>query len=353
MAKPKKTLTLVESSKSLEAHKLGLARELLDDIELSRLEPEQLLLKASRLARLLEENQTREWIDLELRGYSNTESARRYMTMFNRWTDANAQLGYWKPLASLGAWASAMQAEIQQLRVPDVNVSMSSSNPNEWVTGMAGSNVAKASDPVNTTLKRLQERTTAVAQLREIQARVMAEIHTFAVSAYHRLAFKGIAESIFRDHQSAVDDLLRTHASDVLEKIPAITARLAEGDAEAVSQALNSCRRMIKAFADAVQAPQSTDVEDNGEKYSIGLDKVLNRIQYFLSQRCGSKTRRERINRNLRALWERASAGAHADVTPDEGRALFLQCYLTLGEVLTAASDTKPATAATPPTTGD
>ena len=347
MAKPK-NLTIPESSKSLEAHKLGLARELLDDIELSRLGPEQLLLKASRLARLLDEASTREWIELELRGYPNTESARRYMTMFNRWTDAKAQLGYWKPLASLGAWAAAMQAEISQLRVPDVNVSMSSANPHEWVTGMAGSNVSKAAEPVNSTLNRIQERTTAVAQFREIQSRVMAQVHSFAVDAYHRLAFKRVAESIFRDHQSAVDELLRAHAADVLEKIPAITARLSEGDAEAVSQALNSCRRMVKAFADAIQPPQSNDVEEEGEKYSIGADKVLNRIQYFLSQRCGSKTRRDRMNRNLRAIWERASAGAHSDVTPDEGRTLFLQCYLTLGEVLTATANqggSKPSSA--------
>lgn len=349
MTKLKKTLSTIESSKSLEMHKIALARELLDDIELSRLGPEQLLLKASRLARLLEDSNTREWIEFELRGYANTESGRHYMTTFNRWIDVKTQSGYWQPLASLGAWLIAMQSEIQQLRIPDVNVSISSSNPHERVTGMEGSNIAKVSEPVSTILTRLEYRTKAVAQLRQIQSRVLAEIHSFAVSAYYGLAFQRVAESIFRDHQEAIDDLIRTHAGDVLEKIPAITARLSEGDPEAISQALNSCRRMIKAFADAVQPAQSIEVKDGDETYSIGTDRVLDRIKYFLSQRCSSKTRRDRINKNLRAVWDRASAGTHSDVTPDEGRTLFLQCYLTLGEILTATSDTKRISVQTTP----
>jgi hypothetical protein len=40
------------TTKSLSTHALELSRELLDDIELDRLEPEKLLYKCSRLARL-------------------------------------------------------------------------------------------------------------------------------------------------------------------------------------------------------------------------------------------------------------------------------------------------------------
>jgi len=331
-------LTSSDSRLNLEEHKLSLARDLLDDIELSRLGPEQLLLKASRLARLVDEDKTRDWLGFELRGYPDTDLGRRYMSHFGRWTDKKTNVGYWSPLSSVGAWAVAMQAEIQQLRVPDVSVSISSANPYEHVTGFAGMNLATASQPVNSTLLRLQQCTTQIAQLREIQSRVMAEIHTFAVRTYYRLAFSGTAESIFREHQSYVDRLLRDRASDAVEKIPAITARLSDDDPEAISQALNSCRRMIKAFADAVQPGENKQVEEEGEQYEIGSDKVLNRIQYFLSEKCRSKGRRERLNRNLRALWDRASSGSHAEVAPDEAKALFLQTYLTLGEILVACT---------------
>ncbi len=335
-----KPITNPENSKTLAAHKLSLSRDLLDDIELSRLEPEQLLLKASRLARLVDEVDILHWLEFELRGYPNTDLGLHYMTEFNRWTDADKQIGYFQPLAGLGALSAAMQAEIHQLRVPDVNVSMSSSNPHEFVTGLVSNNIAKVSQPIIMTLNRLQVRTMAVTQLREIQSRVMAEIHRFAVRTYYRLAFSNAAESIFRDHQIKIDTLLRSYASDVIEKIPAITARLTEGDAEAISQALSSCRRMIKAFADAIEPGQEKDIEIDGEKYNIGTDKVLNRILYFLMKGCTRKGRHERLNRNLHLIWERASVGTHGDVTTDEARALFLQTYLTLGEILIACSAT-------------
>jgi hypothetical protein len=338
--KLKKSLSTSDNPRSIDAHKLSLSRDLVDDIELSRLNPEQLLLKASRLARLIDDKTTLNWLSFELRGYPNTELSRKYMIFFNRMTDEKKLRGYWNPLGSLSAWAEVMQTEIKQLRIPDLNVSISSSNPHEWVAGSVNNNVEKVVAPVNAVLKRLHEQTTDVARFREIQSRVMAEIHSFAVQTYYRLAFKNVTDSIFREHQVAIDELLRRDACDVLEKIPAITTRLSEGDTEAISQALNSCRRMIKAFADSVQPPQDGEVEENGGKYCIGSEKVLNRIQYFLSQRCTSKSRKKRIIENLRFLWERVSVGVHNDINSDEARALFLQCYLTLGEILTASSGT-------------
>jgi hypothetical protein len=337
--KKKRLIANPDDPKTLAAHKLSLARDLLDDVELSRLSPEQLLLKAFRLARLVEEEDTCQWINFELHGYPNTDLGLHYMTEFNRWTDKSKQTGYWIPLANICAWAAARQTEIQQLRVPDINVSLSSSNPHEIVTGYIGSNVDKASQPVNEILRRLNKLSQEVAKYREIQSHVLVEIHSFAMRTYYRLAFSNAAESIFRDYQLEIDILLRSHARDVIEKIPAITSRLAEGDAEAISQALNSCRRMIKAFADTMEPGQEKDIDVDGEKYNIGSDKVLNRIQYFMTKKCTSKGRRERLSRNLRSIWDRASAGAHADVTNDEASALFLQTYLALGEVLKACTD--------------
>jgi len=79
----------------LAAHKLDLARDLLDDIELSRLAPEQLLLKATRLARLLDAKEVQTWLRFELEGYpGNDPVALRYMSRTDRWTDQPNNRGY-------------------------------------------------------------------------------------------------------------------------------------------------------------------------------------------------------------------------------------------------------------------
>jgi hypothetical protein len=331
----KDALSQLEGPSRLAAHKVSLARDLLDDIELGRLNPAQMLLKASRLARLVDDEETREWLEFELKGYQDLPAAKAQMWRFGRWTDQAKNLGYWTPFAALGAWADAHQAEILQLRVPDVSVSFGAALRESAAFKIS----ADAAAPVNTVVATLAQRAGSIGKLREIQSRVLAAVHDFASRTYYRLAFETAAKSVFEEHQAEIDKLLRAHAPDALEKIPAIVARLAEDDEEAISQAMNSCRRMIKAFADALQ-PASEDAADkDGLKYQLGSDKVLNRIEYFMVQRAGKGGRCERLKKNLRAIHDRASAGTHADVTADEAKALFLQTYLTLGEIIVACHD--------------
>jgi hypothetical protein len=330
-----------EMTDSISKHRLELARELLDDIELSRLSPEQLLLKTTRLARLSGDTEVRTWLGFELVGYENTEEGQKYMSLMGRWTDEDKCLGYWSPLAGINGSIAAMQIQIQQLQVPNVQLSLSSANPNEYVAGWGGRNLAGVSATATNVLSRLQALTSSITDLTSIRSRVVAQVHAFVSNTYYALAFSGAAESIFQRHQVAIDNMLREAAPDVLEKIPSVSERLVAGDAEAVSQAMNSCRRMIKAFADAVYPPSDTPATVDGQQYQVGSDKVLIRIQLFLRSRCPSESRRERLNQTLRRIHERASAASHADVSTDEARSLFLGTYLALGEVLGASKVTK------------
>ena len=328
---------MVETDTSISAHRIELARELLDDIELSRLAPEQLLLKAMRLARLRDDSEVRTWLNFELVGYPNSEEGRKYMDLMWRWTDKPKDIGYWIPLGAINGTIAAMQIQIQQLQVPNVQLSLASANPHEFVTGIGGKNAAGLSGPASAVLYRLSDLTTRISILNSIRSRVLARVHRFVCETYYALAFSGVAESIFQKYQVSIDASLRETAPDVLEKIPSISDRLAAGDREAVSQAMNSCRRMIKAFADAVYPPSDSPVTIDGQQFQVTADKDLNRIYLFLRNGCRSESRRDRLRQGLHRIHERASAGSHADVTPGEAKALFLSTYLVLGEILEAS----------------
>jgi len=247
---------------------------------------------------------------------------------FGRVTDQQKRLGYWVPLAGVTGLIQSMQAQIQQLQVPSIHFAPSSANPAEFVTGFAGRNIESAKAPAEGVLMRLQALTSAVGTLASVRSRVLAASHDFVADAYYRLTFAEVARTIFEAHESAVASLLRQAAPDAFDKIPAIIDRLLAGDTEAISQALNSCRRLIKAFADAVYPPSDSSVTIDGQTYQIGSDKVLNRIQLFVKSRCPSASRVDRLVKNIRQIHERASAGSHADVTIDEARNLFLQTDL-------------------------
>lgn len=324
---------------------LELAKELLDDVELSRLPPEQLLLKASRLARLVDDTATVRWVGWELNGYPNNQDAKSWMRRFGRFTNEQLNLGYWIPLAGISGSIASMQVQIQTLTVPNIQFAPSSANPNEFVTGFAGTTAQKATEPVNQILTRLQSLTTAVSDLSAIRSRVLAAVHGFAVKVYHELSFADVAESIFERFKTTIDALMQEAAPDVLEKVPSVYDRLAERDPEAISQAMNTVRRMIKVFADRVYPPSEVPREVDGQKYEIGSDKVLNRIKLYLHDKCPSGSRRDRLNRTLRDVYDRCSAGSHGDITSDEAKALFLQAYLALGEVLAVTTQPPPIAA--------
>jgi hypothetical protein len=262
------------------------------------------------------------------------------MRRFGRFTDETNNLGYWVPLAGVAGTMAAMQTQIQTLTVPNVHFAPSSANPHEYVAGWGGATADKIAQPANAVLGRLQSLTNGVATLSSIRSRVLAAVHEFAVRQYHALAFENLSESIFESHRAVIDRVLAEAAPEVLEKLPAVMDRIAAGDAEAVSQAMNSVRRMIKALADRVYPAVTEPVVVDGQKYEAGSDKVLNRLKLFLLSNCSSESRRDRLNRSIRDINERASAGAHADVTHSEARALMLAAHLTLGEIVECANIT-------------
>jgi hypothetical protein len=277
-----------------------------------------------------DDSEIRTWLNFELTGYYDSPEARKYMDLMWRWIEKDKNTGYWMPFAAVNATITEYQNQIKQLQVPNVQVA-------RVVPSYGGGAYAGFSDPVVTVLTRLNNLTSEIISLVSIRSRVLAHVHNFISGVYYSLVFSGAAESIFQSHQIAIDNLLREKVPDVLEKIPSISDRLAAGDKEAVSQAMSSCRRMVEAFADSVHPPSESPDTVKGHKVQVTKDKILNRIYVFLHKTCASETRRKRLNQGLHRIYERASAGTHHDVTPGEARALFLNTYLTLGEILEAS----------------
>jgi hypothetical protein len=111
---------MADNSKS--EHILQLTKDLLDDIELSRLSGEQLLLKTSRLARFVGSEETKEWLRYELEGYRSDEAiSLKYMTKTGRWSNYEKKQGWWGPLAQQEASIQALKAQQATMRTPDVS----------------------------------------------------------------------------------------------------------------------------------------------------------------------------------------------------------------------------------------
>lgn len=240
--------------------------------------------------------------------------------------------GYWHPIAQI---TSVLDSAMHQLRAmgraPDVNLSVSSTNQYE----RPSETTAKAlQDIMNQHATRAAGHAQTISTFSAIKSKVVGLIHQFVTNVYYERKFSAVAENVFEAYKRNLDTRLSAVASDVLEKFPAIYARLAENEPEAISQALNSCRRVMDAFADTIVPSSDVAVEVDGEMLSISNGKTKNKLFMFISKRTQSASRKKRLKQTLINMYEQVSKGVHSEVDSREARALILQTITYLGEVL-------------------
>jgi hypothetical protein len=214
-------------------HILALAHEIIDDAELSRCPVSALVLKASRLARLIGDEEVISWLGWERSGYDNTPLARQYMARTSRWINVDKDEAYWGTITEQEALIETNRMNIEALRGFQPH--------GEYATIQQANHHTK-----------LDNLRVNIAWGTAIVARVRGLVQDFATRVYYEALFGSAAEGIFEQYRLHVDASLSATAGDVFKKFPHVFERLGVGDAEAVSHALTSCRRIIDGLADAL-----------------------------------------------------------------------------------------------------
>lgn len=318
-------MSLPEQNKS--EHIVQLAKELLDDIELSRLSGEPLILRATRLARLINSEEIQSWLQYELKGYTcENELEIKYITKTGRWAnededeDDEEDRTYWESFAQQEAAIQALEIQLKQLR------------PQKSATSFT---IITNSDELKRTITKQIQRHNI------IKSKVIALLHGFVSGVYYEKAFSGLAENIFESYKREIDAKIAEKCGDVLSKLPYVYDRLRDRDVEAVSQGLTTCRRIIETFADTIYPPTKEKAQLDENTLKLDSSKHLNRINVYISQKISSKSRRERLRNFLSDLYSRICTGVHDKVSPQEAQALLLSTYLFLGEVLNFDTEKK------------
>ncbi len=302
-----------------KAEALILARSLLSDLEQPSVKFEVAVAKALRLAQLMGDDKRSEWLMYEMYGYRlDTDVGKVYAQMMGRW-DGKSKTGTFAPASTLATIVDSMMHSVD-----------------------AHKNYQPSGDFAHANhIDRIEKLNALVIQITPIQkilSILRSQLHFFASGAANEAQFSETSRSIFEGYQKSVDALLSSSATEAFAKLPQVFERLANGEQEAVSHALTSCRRIIDAFADAIFPPQELPLQVDGQALDCGKDKTRNRLRAYVSKHTTSRSRKERINKSIVLLYDRVSAGVHSDVPPDEARALVLQTYLLLGELLSLRS---------------
>lgn len=188
-------------------------------------------------------------------------------------------------------------------------------------------------------LKTRQRKTRIVARTRHL---------TFALlcSWERRLDYSTINESIFDGYRVKVDALLADGVPELLQQFSAVYRRLQEAAdsapdrdvTEELSQAITTCRRILKAVVDHVFPARD---EPSAEGLPLDDSKHRNRLSMFIRQAVSSDSDRALLDAIVAGLYERFTAidkmtnkAVHANVAIEIANLCALNTYIVCGETV-------------------
>jgi hypothetical protein len=187
-----------------------------------------------------------------------------------------------------------------------------------------------------------------VGECSSVLGRIENRVHEFLSITEKQLLYSQINADIFERNRQYVDERLKTISPEALDQLIAAYRRIGESTAESRSQALLSCRRILKTLADRFYPARSSPVIGaDGKKRILTDKKYIARLWQFVYERTKSSKSRDLLNAQVQDLGNRidrlydlSSKGVHDMVGEFEVNQCVIQTYLMVGDILRLAEDT-------------
>lgn len=307
-----------------------------------------LLRRSIRIASLRNDNANLVWLEIEMYGISGRPPAET--SQRNRELAVGVDADGWAAVVT-GGLEPLMRRRTSQdgkmvysdsvseleNRVRLIEVQRDMLDPPQGLAPLDLYHRSKASD------EQKMQLTLAVLGFTNVLAKIRDALHAFLVTSEKQVHFGQANADIFERNRRFVDEQIGNINAEVLDQFKSAYSRLqAEGDAEAKSHALLSCRRILKTLADTVYPARPGRVLcADGVEREMNDARYINRLVQFVSEVMGShgsaqvtKTTLDSLGARLSALDGLDSKGVHASVTAEEVDACIIQTYMMVGEVL-------------------
>ncbi len=181
-----------------------------------------------------------------------------------------------------------------------------------------------------------------VKEIKSVLERIRQRVYEFLNQIEKELSYGQVQSSIFEENRLFVDKKLSKLCPEAIRKFSSVYQRLKSADEEDWSQALTSCRRILKDFANVVYPPTHKPIKcSNGKKHVLGEDKYINRLWQFVYEKVGSETTKkvlkgqtDYLGERIDALYKLTNKGVHDQVNKFDVNQCVIYTYLLLGDLL-------------------
>ena len=319
---------------------LQLSEEILKDIELSRASLSAIALKTSRLARLLNLHEAQQIFQYEAGGYpSNPDGvppgiwrlvklAGRVYQEKDKKSNKQQEYAFLESIEELEQQITSATIGLEAAK--DRDVSISSSNPNQFVSA-----------PMGNVWERQGLRNQITLASKRLSSR-RALIHQFASRRHYELKFSDAAQNVFSSIRETVDRGIGELVPAAVQKFASVHDNLRSVNPEDWSNAVHSCRRILQDLADVVFPPRSEErTAQGGRRIKLGPDNYINRLVCFAEDNSGSDRFKDLVGSHLsflgdrlEAIFKAAQKGSHSVVRQEEANRYVVYTYMVVGDIL-------------------
>lgn len=313
--------------------------------------PASVIVRAAlRVAMLRQDTVAEFWLRMEVQGIDDSSQTRN-RALLARLT---AQVGADEAQAQWEIAAKAMETR-RTMKHGDETVILAPSVASletsvESLMTIHDDDIPEGMSPVDTGLAFLDRRrvradlTMPLAERRSMLERIKDAAYTYVLDSEAQiLVGAAVPDSVARGREFVEAELAR-RAPKALEALRAAESRAVEGDGEAASQAAASCRRAIKALADALYPPGPPVEGEDGVTRSMDDDHYRNRLTTWVHEKKGRSTHADLLASNLvtlgvrlKSLDDLASKGVHADLSQAEVESCVSWVYTLAADLLRVA----------------
>jgi hypothetical protein len=186
-----------------------------------------------------------------------------------------------------------------------------------------------------------QAHATNLMEHRSLLSKIKSNFYSYALNAYLQAKFENVTESLFQKTKLLVDEKLQKICPDAMKKLVAAYNRVDSQNQEEWSQAMSSCRNVLKEFADSVFPARNEKYKrKDGTELVITDDKYKNRLIAYIEEnekRTNKKYLQDRATdliERIHSLHDILSKGTHAEIDIEFVNICIIDTYLVLGSMI-------------------